>query len=265
MQSINTASDKQISLLLREGSLASTSIGYGLTLLRKFDICNKGNFYQSLFQLSIGMERLMKLIMISKYRVEYNRFPNNDTLKTYGHKLIKLYEVVSSYFVGNYPDPCQGPICSSILNLFSDYAMSSRYYNLDVLTNRDLRIADPLVAWKQIQDEIIKLHPVKSRQNITKKSFLDFIDKNSMTVIYNEDNEVISNFSELHNNVVESEHIQGYAVMYTLKIIGYLVNILDQIETEGMLYPYLIEFFYNFCCSNRTPSEIRKKRNWAIV
>ena len=51
-------------LLLIEGSLSAYALANGLDCLRRANVYEKGMYYQSFFSLSIGIERLLKLIII---------------------------------------------------------------------------------------------------------------------------------------------------------------------------------------------------------
>ena len=76
-------------LLLLEGSLSGYAIGEGLECLRKANIYEKGMYYQAFFSLSIGIERLLKLIIIYEYRENHTgEFPDNNYIKNKGHKIV---------------------------------------------------------------------------------------------------------------------------------------------------------------------------------
>lgn len=55
-------------LLANEAALTASLLGNGLNALRKAGIFNKGLYYQAFFSLSIGIERLLKMIIITRYR-----------------------------------------------------------------------------------------------------------------------------------------------------------------------------------------------------
>ncbi|WP_432405730.1 hypothetical protein [Wukongibacter sp. M2B1] len=71
----------QEAILLKEAGLASSSLEYGLTILRKAELTRKAEYYQAFFQLSIGLERLMKIIIIENYLGVEKKFPSNSILK----------------------------------------------------------------------------------------------------------------------------------------------------------------------------------------
>jgi hypothetical protein len=258
--------DKQISLLLKEGNLSMSSIGHGLTLLRKADLFSKGEFYQSFFQLTIGLERLMKLIIIQNYRIVHREFPTNQVLRSYGHKIDELYSEVSGYYSGRLGNPIDLPICKEILSMLSSFATSSRYYNLDELTNSKKKSLDPIIEWKEIQDMIRANHKKrKTRKDSMNESIIHIMNENAAALVYDENNAVISNVIDLYESTYDVDYIQGYAVYYTLKIINYLVDILIQVESKEHIFPYLREFFYYYHGDWLSSSEQRKKRNWVYV
>lgn len=86
-------------LLANEASLTSSLLGNGLNALRKASIYNKGLYYQAFFSLSIGVERLLKIIIITQYRSEHNGdFPVDIDMKKIGHNLIKLCQYTGIQF-----------------------------------------------------------------------------------------------------------------------------------------------------------------------
>jgi hypothetical protein len=75
------SSDAELALL-REASMASMSIGVGLTHIRRYDFTQPGYFYSGLFSMTTGIERLLKLILIYDHRLNHHgSFPSNRHLK----------------------------------------------------------------------------------------------------------------------------------------------------------------------------------------
>ena len=60
---------EKFKLLQQEGYLTQSSLCQGLTFLRKANLGEKerGLFYSAFFQLSIGIERFMKIVVILDY------------------------------------------------------------------------------------------------------------------------------------------------------------------------------------------------------
>lgn len=252
---------EQASLLIKEGYIASTSIGYGLNALRKAGIHMQGEYYQAFFQLSIGLERLMKLIIIQHYRSINNNFPNNKTMKEYGHNLVELYKKIYEFEANN--NPKEDDILSvKTLEFLSEFAMSTRYYNLDSLTGRHQTI-NPLVEWSEIQNEIYKRHfeHKKDPKSEMKEMFYNIMNENSYVIAYDEKNKLFKSPKELFEKTEKNKRVQGHSVYYLYLIIQRLVEILENIEYEYNLYPCLREFFVLFNC-DLSKKEILNKKRW---
>jgi hypothetical protein len=72
--------------------MASMSIGLGLTNLRRYNFNQAGLFYSSLYLITTGLERLLKIIIIYDHRINNcGKFPNNSQLKNFGHNIGELF------------------------------------------------------------------------------------------------------------------------------------------------------------------------------
>ncbi|NGQ96597.1 hypothetical protein G3578_15650 [Brevibacillus sp. SYP-B805] len=258
----------QTALLINEGYLASTSLNHGLTSLRKASLQFKGEYYQAFFQLSIGLERLMKLIILQEHMGKYKKFPDNKSLRVFGHNLIQLYErimeLTNEY---NIEISSIDNISVKILKLLSEFAVSSRYYNLDNLTGKKQGY-NPLGQWRIIQNQItLKYFSNKKKKTVTKKSqiFYQILDDVSFTLVYDENNNVIHKVSELMINIEYAEKVQGYAVYHVYVVIKVLAQLLTEIEYKYHLYPCLREFFEHFTLKDYTLTEIVRKKRWDFI
>jgi len=143
--------------LQQEGHLIHSCLTAGLTQLRSANVGNKGAFYAASFNLSVGMERLLKSIFIIDHMLEHNLTSPDDTqLRKHGHNLVGLYDLaVSSAQKHNVLLPSRCSLDNTnqeILRLLGDFAKSTRYYNLDVLTKPSAcaKNKDPLTHWNDI-------------------------------------------------------------------------------------------------------------------
>ena len=148
-------------LLQQEAYLIRTSIAQGLTLLRCANIGEKGQYYGAFFGLSIGLERLLKVIIILDYMAQNGLVPpNRSTLKKYGHNLIALLSSARDIHPTGPLHPlatiAPGSIEYDILSHLSDFAEAcGRYANLDALASGNPPQADPLAVWKIITGRIL--------------------------------------------------------------------------------------------------------------
>ena len=157
--------EKEI-MLKNEASLVSSLLGNGLNSLRKSNLNNIGLYYQAFFSLAIGLERLLKIILITQYRVQNNEeFPKQLPLKDYGHDLLKLTKLANI----NLND--KDDIHYRILEFLNNFSQKARYYNLDNIINENSKNnLDPLSDWAIIENLIYEKIPYKN--NIANKKAL---------------------------------------------------------------------------------------------
>jgi len=141
-------------LLQQEGYLISSCLTTGLTELRSANVHNKGVFYAALFNLSIGIERLLKATIIIDHMLKNNlSVPTRKQLKNYGHDILELYSscvVISQEEFSKIPplDTIEEQ-SHEILCLLNDFAQTTRYHNLDALSSAGSG-KDPLLHWNEI-------------------------------------------------------------------------------------------------------------------
>lgn len=135
--------------LQQEGALFRSCLCSGFATLRHANPGDKGSYYSAFFQLSIGIERMMKLVFIIRHMAEHDlNTPTAADLKALGHDLRGIYRALGL-------DLPQGGVESSssvhsqILDFLTEFAKSTRYHNLDTLANGK-RTRDPLDEFNRI-------------------------------------------------------------------------------------------------------------------
>lgn len=87
--------NESFSLFQQEGFLARSSLlsGFNALLKANIDDTNKGSFYSAFFEISIGFERLMKLVLVIDNMAKNDLQPmtDNELKEKYGHKIDSLY------------------------------------------------------------------------------------------------------------------------------------------------------------------------------
>jgi hypothetical protein len=146
--------DQRFIFLQQEAYLFQFCISSGLTHLSKCGSSDKGPFYGGLFNLSLGIERLLKVVVVIDYFIDNNfSFPSKKSLKDRGHNIAELFAICeeisakrcpSNLFVGN-----KNIIDGDIIAVLSSFALGSRYANLNNLEH-GIRQRDPLEAWHSI-------------------------------------------------------------------------------------------------------------------
>ncbi len=120
-------------------------------------------FYSAFFELSIGFERVLKLVLILD-RMAHNQLvpPNSKTIEGYGHKLRSLFDAARKVCAAHgvtaldafQPDSL--PIV--ILVFLDEFAHpGGRYSNINKLTgHRHQAMADPIARWGEIANRIMR-------------------------------------------------------------------------------------------------------------
>ena len=186
-------------LLTQEGYLFSACLTTGLSELRTAHVHNKGAFYSALFNLSVGAERLLKVIVIMEHMLNNNlAVPSKQQLKGYGHNIVELYDRVSSIAKSHgivVPEQSTlDTINRELLRLLSDFAQTTRYHNLDALSASHLG-QDPLKHWSEIIVSILNSDvPPRQRAKIlsTASGIANAIDNNTMTLMHGLDQAPLS-------------------------------------------------------------------------
>lgn len=253
--------EKESALLINEGYLASSSINHGLTSLRKATVAQKGEFYLAFFNLSIGLERLMKLIIIQDFRAKNSHIPDNKYIRSYSHNLEKLFETCRVIGEEHTVIAKSDQISLEILKMLSDFSQSTRYYNLDYITGKN-HAENPLERWSEIQSLLMNSYYVdKPMVPVQIKELFEFIDEISVTMASNMNATPYKKASDYLFDIEGDRKIQGYAVYHIFILIVELVEILRAIEYSYNLYPCLREFFEQFHGHYKL-SEIVRKKKW---
>jgi len=167
-------------LLQQEGYLIRTSLAQGLTALRNANLSDKGQYYAAFFGLSIGIERLLKVILILDHTARNSlNAPPTSALKRQagrtGHDLTALFVAAQALQSSRDPHPLAfmrpQTLEHDILTHLSDFAEAcGRYANLDALsTSRPP--ADPLARWKDISTRILEVDvPERSKRLARQKA-----------------------------------------------------------------------------------------------
>lgn len=153
-------------LLEQEGLLAQACLCNGLTALRRANLGDKkGLFYSAFFELSIGFERVLKLILILDHMARNQLVPpDSKAVEDYGHKLRSLFDATRAVCATHGVtalDAFQGdPLPIVILGFLDNFAHpGGRYSNINKLTGHKHRAtADPIVQWGEIASQIMQTH-----------------------------------------------------------------------------------------------------------
>ena len=261
-------------LLNREAALSAQLLGSGLTSIRKYDFSSKGIFYSGIFSISIGLERILKIILILDYQINNCNFPENDFLKKKGHKIFRLINdcklindslpVESELNKSNHI--FEDELIKTIVQYLTDFSMSSRYYNLDVITGNTRRTNEPLADWdNKICKIIINRHPLSKKKLEQYENLANSIRGISAVNHIHENGSKIRDIDAFCNSAAYIDVKQGYSVYYLYKIIVFFVRLLTELDFKLNTQLYLREHFIHLSMYDNTCSAIRRRKDWCRV
>lgn len=256
--------------MAQEGHLASSSLLSGFEALAKIDYDRPGTIYSTLFSLSIGLERMMKIAVILDHKATHDLSnPTDKQLKALGHSITDLYAKAraageSRGITDGWFDV--GSDHHDMMAALSEFARGSRYYNFDQLTNGSQH-PDPLVRWfkvhMQLAERVLtnrRLEQIMSRAQTfcETRGMLGWewgpLGRWELTI-------------DVNYQVLATRMTRGHCVWTIIESIEPIYNLIDRLtddvqnmETQKGVEsttPYMTEFF-PFCLATREAT-IRRK------
>lgn len=263
----------------REASLVSQIIGAGATALGRASYGNAfGEYYTGFFGLSIGLERLAKLILISDYVIENDgALPNQSVTKGYGHNLKRLIskadEIAKRRDIAiPYLSPSD-PICAAVIECLDSFADASkgRYANFEAIGNPAFDPAEEPVAkwWTKVVEPILDKHYRRTSVENGVKSRAAAIDSMLADVatvrFIDESGNQMTDVASASERTGQTKTAQKYGRFYTLAIVRWLSHIFIQLvrdagyraETPTLFGHH--EFFYSYMNDD---SYLRDRKTW---
>jgi hypothetical protein len=267
-------------LLQQEGFLSQACLCNGLTALANANIGDKkGLYYSAFFELSIGLERMMKLIIILDHMAQNELAPpNSQTIEQYQHKLNALfkatYDICSARGLTSL-QPFDGDSLPRVLLTFLDSFAhpGGRYANLNKLTgHRHQALADPLVEWGRIATQIFAKQATASQRKTAKRS--GYIARaafgDAAASMISDLDQTYSDVEGLFARASELETVGRHAIFALVCLIDALRNVLDEVTSNAMQVnrnfsqdvvgvPDMNEFF-QFAWADK--NYVMRKRRW---
>ncbi len=228
----------------REAELAGAQIALGVTALGRADHTRLGDYTLAFFSLTIGLERLGKIIVIADHAIQnQGKFPDNNFLKQkISHDLGLLLnhcEVVSGKrrSAGEYSKRPNDIAHQGIIQTLSEFGRLTRYYNLDLITGRTTNLPEPVGAWwKRVGEPILSQH-YTARQRDKDNATANFMDKMTRAHIrvlhFSETGETINDLATLSQRSGATRVIQKYGRLYVLQIVRWLTYLIFYLANEG--------------------------------
>ncbi len=263
--------------LQREAQLSAEQIAIGVTALGRANHAQPGLYAQAFFSLSIGLERLCKLIIVADHAINTNgQYPTDSVLREVGHNLInairKCEEIaISTNTSRDYANRPNDIINQSIAAVLSDFANKTRYYNLSFITGTTGESVDPIKAWWQkVAIPICERHyserqRTKDLENTARLTAL--FGDSSMILHFAEDGAMIKDAQEFFGRAGTTATVQKFGRMYTLQIVRWLAMILFELSHKGaylLRIESLLDLHSPFALFCNDDSYLRRRKSWSI-
>lgn len=253
--------------LSNEVAFARSTLGLGVTQIQYANYAELGVYWQSFTNLSVGLERLAKLVIVLDYLHHHGNYPDFQTLRNYGHDLNKLYTISKQIVLNNnikfdFIDNLDSEIHINILTILSNFAKGDRYANLDFLTGMNDK--NPVSDWSLKVDNWIWENKISQK----KKAKIISLYENSYTAIrpsicfhITETNQEITSIKELSKLETKTSMIIPYRKLYIVQIIRYWVEIL--LWLQNLCYSKCVpDFREDFPLFLQKDDYIKRRKNW---
>lgn len=221
----------------REQQLAAEQIAAGVTALGKANHAQQGIYTQAFFGLSIGLERLAKLILISDYAIDHSgTFPTNDGLRKIGHDIGVLLDrcapLAKKYRSGKeYSEQPAAPVHQGIVTTLTEFGRLSRYYNLDLIVGgTGARLPEPIAAWWQrVGTPILQKHyseRQRAKDAAQSAAMAALFGEVTHVVHHSEDMTPISDLETLSGHAGATRIVQKYGRLSVLQIVRWLAYLM---------------------------------------
>lgn len=268
--------------LHRETTLVSQLIGAGATALGRASYASGfGEYYTAFFGLSIGIERLAKLILIADHVLSHGgKLPDQRAVKKYGHGIATLIAEANSIsekhsFKLRFPKP-DDPISHAVVSCLDAFADASkgRYANFEAIGNPSFNPADEPVAkwWREVVEPILTKHYRGKRAETGVKANARLIDAmiGGMTSVnfFDESGGVMDDVATASERAGQSKWAQKYGRFYTLSIVRWLADIFAGLtQTNGYQTGFEVLFghYEIFNTYGLDDSFLLSRKSWPIT
>ena len=267
--------------LHREASLVSQILGSGATALGRASYGSGfGDYYTAFFGLSIGIERLAKLILVADHVLDHNgSLPDQKLVRSFGHRLKELVRRVQEIakkrsLSTDFPEPTD-PICDAVINCLDAFADASRgrYANFQAIGNPGYNPEDEPVNkwWAEVVGPILAKHYHGTRAEAGVKQRATVIDTmigdKSMVLFSNEEGALMTDVAGASERTGQTKFAQKYGRFYTLTVVRWLAAVFDDLTHTAGYAPGMeslfghYEFFQTFTVDN---SFLLNRKVWPL-
>ena len=233
-------------LLMNEANVCAELVAHGVYWISKVNRAEPSLYYPMLFNLSIGLERCLKLTIILD-SICRNITLSKNKMKSIGHDLKSLFDYVfgiASYYPTsqfsrvNISDEIHQRIIQSLCN----FAKGDRYYNIDALVEREAR--NPIEDWNSsVVDCILDRYIGKIELGKSLNELASKMDEN-ISFLFND----VTTAEEYIKLGIETPVVERFVRLHFMQIVRELIfliiDISDTCRNQGNKdMPFMSEIF----------------------
>ncbi len=230
----------------KECRLARELLGSGINSLRSANYADgEGHYYNAFFGLSIGLERLAKLILITDHIIQNDGvLPPPQTTRNYGHKLTNLLKRVNDISIERGLEltcPCLGNnISIKIVSCLHSFATAGegRYFNFSSLFNPNFEPdLEPIKKWWQDVAEFILAEHYFDREikmSDNTRNVLELMEKDHSLFYTNEVGKIMGDRNEILEWDRRTQIVQQFGCFHTLTIVRWMACVFIEISKNNI-------------------------------
>lgn len=220
-------------------------VGSGATAIGRANYGDMiGEYYTAFFGLSIGMERLAKLILVTNHAIVNGALPDEKVVRKFGHRLTDLMNATDAVAQQHnvhleFPRPTT-PISRKIierLDAFAD-AGRGRYANFADLGTPKINEEEPISKWwDEVAELILQKHyfgkAVQKRVE-GRAQFIDAVLSPHTSVHHtNESGVLMKDVLSSSIRAGQATIVQKYGRYYALTVIRWLAELLSTLSEDA--------------------------------
>lgn len=256
MNKINIFDNPNWHAIGRETKLVRHLVGSGVTSLGRASYGDMmGEYYTAFFGLSVGLERLAKLILVVDHAISSNgTMPNENLIKKYGHKLARLLDAVDGIETKHslnlpYKRPADD-ISDKIIDCLDAFADATRgrYANFAVLGDPNLGQHEPVqLWWDDVATLILERHYKGKKVQANTEARADMLHEMlagySKVLNVNESGELMHDVHTASLRTGQTEVAQRFGRYYALIVIRWLSCLISELSHKACYHHKLPAFF----------------------
>jgi len=270
---------KNFSLLAQESFLAKNCIlaGFDSLLSANYYCAKDGNFYSAFFNLAIGLERMMKLVIVTDHMLKNDlKAPTEGYLRGFGHEIETLYTRTSE-LSGLYGHPFSPPERDSesqqLLSFLAKFSTTARYYNLNEVGRSSGR-PGPIEEWQHVAAKIYEAHTAwHMRDRNTQKVFtrMDNLGEVNNFTRYVDSQGSLLQLGDIRYLQMMTKKAAPLAIWLIVEMFQPIHFVLETMAKrgyafnapgEGITIPHYEEFFYFMLA---TLPSIKRRKRWLAL